>query len=421
MPKPGRKKRKDTHKSSPDRSGRAKPKGTRGGSSDDGHDRTTRTGTGRSAPDDRHDRTTRTGTGRSTPGDRHDRTTRTGTGRSAPDDRHDRTSRTGTGRPTPDDRHDRTTRTGAGRSTPGDRHDRTTRTGTGRSTSDDRHDRTARNNTRGSTPDDRHDRTTHIDTHSQSDDQHSDDEVVFGRKPVLHALRSGLTINRLLAAKGAHGGDLDEIFQLARQDSVPFDSGERLRLDRLANGGNHQGVIAILAARPYADFGKLLQTACGDEGNPAFIVFLDGIQDPHNLGAIIRSAHAVKAAGIVIERRRCAPLTGSVAKASAGSVDHVPVSRVTNLRHAMQSARDRGLWLAGLEPEGDSKFTELDYSGPLGVVIGGEAKGLRPGIRDACDFRVTIPLGRLEVGSLNASVAAGLMLYEVFRHRTAGG
>ena len=295
---------------------------------------------------------------------------------------------------------------------------------TGRKTSDDRRDRTHRRDTRGSTSDDRRDRTHRKGTHGSTSDDRlpaCDDEVVFGRKPVLHALRSGLTINRLLAAKGAHGADLDEIFKLARQSSIPFDSGERIRLDRLTDGGNHQGVVAILAARPYADFGQLLQNACDDEDDPAFLVFLDGIQDPHNLGAIIRTAHAVKAAGIVIERRRCAALTGSVAKASAGSVDHVPVCRVTNLRHALQTARDHGLWLAGLDLQGNSEFTELDYRGPLGVVIGGEAKGLRPGIRDVCDFRVSIPLGRLEIGSLNASVAAGLVLYEVMRQRTSSG
>ena len=299
---------------------------------------------------------------------------------------------------------------------------RTDRKDTRRQSSDDLRGRTDRKDTRRQSSD-YLPRTDRKDTRRPTPDDRrpdSDDEVVFGRKPVLHALRSGLTINRLLAATGAHGPDLDEIFQLARQVSIPFDVGERVRLDRLADGGNHQGVIAVLAARPYADFGELLDSACADETDPAFLVFLDGIQDPHNLGAIIRTAHAVKAAGVVIERRRCAALTGSVTKASAGSVDHVPVCRVTNLRHALQSARDRGLWLAGLEPQGDSGFTAIDYNGPLGVVIGGEAKGLRPGIRDACDFRVSIPLGRLEVGSLNASVAAGLVLYEVLRQRTSG-
>ena len=305
---------------------------------------------------------------------------------------------------------------------PRSRSGRTNRKDTHEHTSDDLRGRTDRKDTRRHSSDDQRGRTE--DTRRPTRDDRrpdSDDEIVFGRKPVLHALRSDLTINRLLAATGAHGADLDEIFQLARQGSIPFDVGERIRLDRIANGGNHQGVVAVLAARPYADFGELLDTACGDKTNPAFLVFLDGVQDPHNLGAIIRTAHAVKAAGVVIERRRCAALTGSVAKASAGSVDHVPVCRVTNLRHALQSARDRGLWLAGLEPQGDSQFTTIDYNGPLGIVIGGEAKGLRPGIRDACDFRVSIPLGRLEVGSLNASVAAGLVLYEVLRQRTSGG
>ena len=324
-------------------------------------------------------------------------------------DRRGRTNRKNTG-----ERRGRTGRQGAGGSASHDWHDRTSRKGTGEHTADDRHDRTSRKDTGEHTADDRREHQIRdADEHRQE----SGDDFVFGRKPVLHALRSGRTINRLLAAKGAHGADLDEIFELARQAGVPFDVAERIRLDRQADGANHQGVIAVFAARPYTDFGDLLQTACSQD-EPAFLVFLDGVQDPHNLGAIIRSIHAVGAAGVVIERRRCAPLTGSVAKASAGSVDHVPVCRVSNLRHAMVTARERGLWLTGLEPDGDTDFTEIDYSGPLGLVIGGEAKGLRPGVRDACDFHARIPLGRLEIGSLNASVAAGLVLYEVLRQRT---
>ncbi len=373
------------------------------------------------------------------PRPRSGRTDRKDTRRHSSDDLRGRTDRKDTRKHSSDDLRGRTTRKDTRGQTSDDLRGRTTRKDTRGQTSDDLRGRTTRKDTRGQTSDDLRGRSKRKNTRKSSSDRSggtdrkdtrrpthgdrpdSDDEMVFGRKPVLHALRSGLTINRLVAASGAHGADLDEIFQLARQSSIPFDVGERIRLDRLADGGNHQGVIAVLAARPYADFGEILETACGDETNPAFLVFLDGIQDPHNLGAIIRTAHAVKAAGVVIERRRCAALTGSVTKASAGSVDHVPVCRVTNLRHALRSARDRGLWLAGLEPQGDSEFTTVDYNDPLGIVIGGEAKGLRPGIRDACDFRVSIPLGRLEVGSLNASVAAGLVLYEVLRQRTSGG
>ena len=238
-------------------------------------------------------------------------------------------------------------------------------------------------------------------------------EVIFGRHPVLEALKSGRSLIRLLVARGSHGAAVDEIFSQARKARIPYDTRERSFLDRIA-GPNHQGVVAYLAARTYVDFAQLLS---GLDPRSAFLVFLDGIQDPHNLGAIIRSAHAVGADGVVLQERGAVGLTGSAVKASAGAVEHIPVCRVPNLQKGLHQTRDSGLWIVGLEAEGDHCFTEVDYRTPCAVVVGSEGKGLRRLVRDACDFRVRIPMAMHQVGSFNASVAAGLVLYEVLRQR----
>ena len=214
-------------------------------------------------------------------------------------------------------------------------------------------------------------------------------------------------------AQGSHGQAIDEIFALARQAGIPFDVQERGLLDRAA-GPQHQGVIAYLAARAYASFEDLLISL---DARRAFLVFLDSIQDPHNLGAIIRSAHAVGADGVVIQERGAAGLTGAAARASAGAVEHLPVCRVNNLARALALAKESGLWITGLAPDGERDFTAVDFSGPCGLVVGSEGTGMRRLVREHCDFVVQIPMGRAQIGSFNASVAAGLVLYEVFRQR----
>ena len=238
-------------------------------------------------------------------------------------------------------------------------------------------------------------------------------QVICGRHPVLEALKSGRPCRRLHLVKGARGPVIDEIFDHARQAGIPFQLEERARLDQLA-GPHHQGVVAHLAARAYIDYNDLLENA---DPASAFFVFLDGVQDPHNLGAIVRSAHAVGADAVVLPARGAAGLTETAVKASAGATEHLPVCRVTNLRRALRQASQLGLWITGLEAEGERSFSEIDYRGPCALVVGGEGKGLRPGVREACDFTARIPMGRTQVGSFNASVAAGLALYEVFRQR----
>lgn len=241
----------------------------------------------------------------------------------------------------------------------------------------------------------------------------TDADLLFGRHPVAEALDAGRPCHRLLFARGSHGPDIDALFDHAKRLGIPFDVQDRAALDRLV-GPRHQGVVAYVAARAYADYDSQLANLDPDHG---FVVFLDGIQDPHNLGAIIRSAHAAGADFVVVPQRGAAGLTGTVAKAAAGALEHLPVCRVNNLQRALKTAGQAGLWLTGLAPDGDRDFFELDFRGPVGLVVGAEGKGLRRLVRQSCDFVATIPMARPQVGSFNASVAAGLALYEVFRQR----
>ncbi|NKB67136.1 MAG: 23S rRNA (guanosine(2251)-2'-O)-methyltransferase RlmB [Candidatus Latescibacteria bacterium] len=242
-----------------------------------------------------------------------------------------------------------------------------------------------------------------------------DSEVICGRHPVLEALKSGRPCRRLHLLKGGRGPAIDEIFTHARQAGIPFQLEERARLDQLA-GPHHQGVVAQLAARAYADYNELLASA---DPSRAFFVFLDGVQDPHNLGAIVRSAHAVGADAVILPARGAAGITATAVKAAAGAAEYLPICRVTNLRRALSQASTQGLWITGLDAAGQHTFSQIDYRGPCALVVGGEDKGLRPGVRKLCDFTARIPMGATQVGSFNASVAAGLALYEVFRQRDA--
>ncbi len=242
------------------------------------------------------------------------------------------------------------------------------------------------------------------------------EDLVYGRHPVREALRSGRSCHRLLVARGSHGPAIDELFALAREQRIPFVVEERQRLDQLA-GLDHQGVVAVMAARTYAELDQLLNA---DSGRCGFLVFLDQIQDPHNLGAIVRTAHATGADGVVIQARGGAGLTGAAVKAAAGAADHLPVCRVTNMARALAEAKQQGYWVTGLDAGAPMPFHGVDLRGPTAVVVGSEGTGLRRLVREVCDHLVQIPMGRHEVGSLNASVAAGIVLYEVYRQRAGG-
>lgn len=243
------------------------------------------------------------------------------------------------------------------------------------------------------------------------------EDLIYGRRPVLAVLEEGRPVRRLLLLRGGHGEVVDDIIQRARAAGIPFDLLDRAALDRTAEGGNHQGAVALMAAREYADYEQILQA----KHDTTFLLFLDNLQDPHNLGAILRSAHALGIDAAILPRRGGVGLTATVAKASAGAIDRIPVCRVGNLRRAIDQARAAGLWITGLDPEGDRDFGDLDYTGAGGLVIGAEGAGLRRLVREGCDFVARIPMGGSNAGSLNASVAAGVVLYEVHRQRRAAG
>ena len=243
-------------------------------------------------------------------------------------------------------------------------------------------------------------------------DKQTPDDLIWGRHPVLEALRAERPLRRLLIAKGAHGPVIDEIFTRARQAHIPYDLRDKSQLDRLA-GPRHQSVVAYAAAATYADFDHVLAHLSA----PALLVFLDQVQDPHNLGAIIRSAHALGAQGVVVPAREAAGLSPAALKAAAGATQHLPVCRVDNLQKALQKAAACGLFIVGLDAQGEQPLTDADFTQPCALVIGSEGKGLRRMVQKRCDALLHIPMQREAIGSLNASVAAGIALYEVFRQR----
>ena len=243
-------------------------------------------------------------------------------------------------------------------------------------------------------------------------DKQTPDDLIWGRHPVLEALRAERPLRRLLIAKGAHGPVIDEIFERARQAHIPYDLRDKAQLDHLA-GPRHQSVVAYAAATTYADFDHVLAHLSA----PALLVFLDQVQDPHNLGAIIRSAHALGAQSVVVPARSAAGLSPAALKAAAGAAQHLPVCRVDNLQKALQKAAACGLFIAGLDAQGPQPLTDADFAQPCALVIGSEGKGLRRMVQKRCDALLHIPMQREAIGSLNASVAAGIALYEVFRQR----
>ncbi len=238
------------------------------------------------------------------------------------------------------------------------------------------------------------------------------DDLLWGRHPVLEALRAERPLRRLLIAKGARGPVIDEIFVRARQAHIPYDLRDKAQLDRLA-GPRHQSVVAYAAAATYADFDPVLAHLSA----PALLLFLDQVQDPYNLGAIIRSAHALGAQGVVVPARAAAGLSPAALKAAAGAAQHLPVCRVDNLQKALQKAAACGLFIAGLDTGGEQSLTDADFTQPCALVIGSEGQGLRRMVQKRCDALLHIPMPGEAIGSLNASVAAGIALYEVFRQR----
>jgi 23S rRNA (guanosine2251-2'-O)-methyltransferase len=239
-----------------------------------------------------------------------------------------------------------------------------------------------------------------------------------GIHAVREALEAGRALDRIVIARGRQDTRVEQIIQLARERNIPVRFEQRGQLDRLADSSDHQGVVAMAAARETTTLEDILAkaNAGAGRGEKGLIVLLDGVEDPHNLGAVIRTALAAGAHGVVIPERRAAGLTDTVARASAGALSHLPVAKVTNLPRAMEELKQAGYWLVGLDERAEKSYTEVDYSSPVGIVLGGEGKGLHELTRKRCDFVVSLPTVG-PVKSLNVSVASGVVLFEVLRQR----
>jgi len=241
---------------------------------------------------------------------------------------------------------------------------------------------------------------------------------LVGIHAVREALAASRALDRLVVARGRHDKRIEEIIAMARGRGVPVRLEDRSQLDRLAGSTNHQGVLALTAAQKTADLEDLMERGKRRSNGKPLVVLLDGVEDPHNLGAIIRSALAAGADGVVITERRAAGLTETVARASAGAIEHLPIARVTNLSRAMEELKESGYWLVGLDERAPQAHSDADLKGAVGIVMGGEGKGLHELVRKNCDFLVSIPTTG-PVRALNVSVAAGVVLFEAVRQRSA--
>lgn len=241
-------------------------------------------------------------------------------------------------------------------------------------------------------------------------------EQIEGRNPVIEALRSGHELEKLYILKGVEpSGPLREILGRARELQIPVHPVEAKVLDKMAVTRNHQGVIALAAGWKYATVEEIMERAAAS-GEPPFVLLLDGIADPQNLGSIIRTSEAAGVHGIIIPQRRAVGLTASVCRASAGAVEHLPVARVTNLNRTMEELKAAGLWFTGADMNGAVEYHRADLRGPMGLVIGGEGGGLSRLVKEHCDQTVRLPMWGA-INSLNAAVAAGILLYEIRRQR----
>lgn len=242
------------------------------------------------------------------------------------------------------------------------------------------------------------------------------DEIIAGRNPVQEALRAGRTINKIYVSRDLKTASTAGVIGLAREKKVPVQNVDKHTLDRMAPGAVHQGIIA--QASPYA-YTELDDILAGVTNSDPLLVLLDEVTDPHNLGAIIRSADAAGAHGVVIPRRRAVGVTPAVVKASAGAVEYLPVARVGNLANTIESLKERGIWVVGADVDAQQMIWDAPMSGPLAIVVGGEDKGLGRLVSEKCDFLVKFPMAG-QVNSLNASVAAALVLFEAVRQRNRG-
>lgn len=242
------------------------------------------------------------------------------------------------------------------------------------------------------------------------------EDILLGRNAVREAIKSGRSINRILIAEGSHGGSISEIINLAKERHLVLQSISTDKLDTLCGGQRHQGIAAYAAPVDYVELDDILNLA-KDRGEDPFLILLDELEDPHNLGAILRTADAVGAHGILIPKHRSCPLSSVVAKTSAGAVEYVPVARIGNVAQTLEGLKKQGLWVAGADMDGTENYYEANLTGPIVLVIGSEGHGVSRLTKEACDFIVKIPM-RGKVNSLNASNAAAILAYEILKQRT---
>ena len=238
--------------------------------------------------------------------------------------------------------------------------------------------------------------------------------TIEGRNPVLEAFRAGKTIDKLFILDGCEDGPVKSITREAKKYDTIINYVDKERLDNMSETGKHQGVIAYAAAYEYAEVEDILNIA-KEKGEDPFIFILDGIEDPHNLGAIIRSANLAGAHGVIIPKRRAAGLTSTVVKASAGAINYTPVAKVTNITRTIEELKEKGIWFMCADMAGEVMYKQ-NLTGPIGLVIGSEGEGVSRLVKEKCDFISSIPM-KGDIDSLNASVAAGVMAFEIVRQR----
>lgn len=243
----------------------------------------------------------------------------------------------------------------------------------------------------------------------------SNENLIFGKNALTEALNAGRSINKIFFAEGTRDGAIKKIFSQARNAGIVCEFVDRIKLDKLSGGAKHQGVVAFAAAIEYSTVEEILSLA-EQKNSPPFIILLDELEDPHNFGAILRTAEAVGVHGIIIPKRRSVPLNSTVAKTSAGAVEYVKVAQVTNVAQTLKKFRELGLKIVGSDMGAEKNFSEVDLTGGIVLVIGNEGRGMRRLTRENCDLLIKIPMVG-KINSLNASVAGAVLMYEIFSQR----
>ena len=238
--------------------------------------------------------------------------------------------------------------------------------------------------------------------------------TIEGRNAVIEAFRAGKTVDKIFVLEGCKDGPIQTVLREAKKQSTVVNFVKKERLDQLSETGKHQGVIAHLAAYEYSTVEEIMDRAA-QKGEAPFVILLDGIEDPHNLGSIIRTANQAGAHGVIVPKHRAVGLTATVAKTSAGALNYTPVAKVTNLVQTMEMLKEKGIWFVCADMNGQRMY-DLDLKGPIGLVIGNEGEGVSRLVKEKCDFVAAIPM-KGDIDSLNASVAAGILAYEVVRQR----